>query len=512
MYIIITMKIVKIWKFTVFLTCIVVSLAAIAADPDQPIGQIVAITGKATATGADANTRALALKSPIFLNDKIITGDDSKIQIMFDDDSFVSQGEKSEMTIDEYVYTPKEKEKVNCSMKFARGVFRTVTGKITDLNPERFKVRTKMASIGIRGCELGFRVEKEKEDVYILELPEGKSILIEKALVPDTTVPGWKAQRETLNVIKAGVAVSIQQGVKLQERMITVDELKQLIEQSTANISSSGSSTARTSGKMASGAGGASKTIRETVTDASVTKEQATIKEDEEAQVTKEEEQTTEKRAFVALTSPPETTSAGTPDVSTPTTPPPSPPGPGELPPFPRSGTDWSWGFWADGTYEITGTYVSAADFQSIAAGAKLYNLTGTGYAGAGITHGGKLKFVQGSCALNVQVGESVDPVWDGTFDMNNTASDSLKFGASGSISDGQLSGQLDEAKAAYSLYVNGSSFVRGDVTGQSISGKLVGPGSGIKPITGAAGEYEFQHGGAATVRGCFGSDLSEVP
>lgn len=506
----------KIWRTALFLTCIVVSLAAIAADPDQPIGQIVAITGNATATGVDAKTRTLALKSPIFLNDKIITGDDSKIQIMFDDDSFVSQGEKSEMTIDEYVYTPKEKEKVNCSLKLTKGVFRTLTGKITDLNPERFKVRTKMASIGIRGCELGFRVEKEKEDVYILELPQGKSILIEKALVADTTVPDWKAQREILNVIKAGVAVSIQQGVKLQERTITADELKQLIEQSTANISPSGSSTARTSGKTASDSERAvSREIRDTVNDASVTKEQATIKEDEEAQFTKEEEATTEKRAFVERTLPQEITTVGDPGAMPgPTEPPPSPRGPGEYPPFDQSGDGWSWHWWEEqpciDTYEIMGAWLSATDFENIRTGTQLYELTGNGYAGAGLDNGVVTKYVQGSCTLNVTVGNSADPVWNGTFDMSGAGGNSLKFGAKGDIvAGGNLNGWLDETEKTYSLQLDGTGYSLNDVTSQSISGGLVRKEGSPSPITGAVGEYLFKHhGGAPIVRGCFGSNL----
>jgi len=126
----------------IFLTVMIASMSLTAFSAD-PIGTIVSLNGKATATSQDGTTRNLELKSPVFLKDKIKTDVSASLQIMFLDDSVLSQGEKSEMTVDEYVYSPKKKEDNSCTVKLSKGFFRAVTARITALNPDRFKVKTK---------------------------------------------------------------------------------------------------------------------------------------------------------------------------------------------------------------------------------------------------------------------------------------------------------------------------------------------------------------------------------
>ena len=145
----------------------------------KPIGMVVAIQGTVTATDSQNVVRTLAMKSEIELNDTIKTGAKSRVQIMMIDDSLVSVGESSEMVIDEYVYNPNTATDNAFSAKLGKGVFRTVTGKITDLNPDRFKVKTRRATIGIRGCDLGFDTTSDKEDrVAVIAIPQGKKIII----------------------------------------------------------------------------------------------------------------------------------------------------------------------------------------------------------------------------------------------------------------------------------------------------------------------------------------------
>ena len=50
-------------------------------------------------------------------------------------------------------------------------------------------------------------------------------------------------------------------------------------------------------------------------------------------------------------------------------------------------------------------------------------NLTGNGDAAATITHNGAIVAVDGSSEINVQVGQSVAPNWDGICDLSNVRS-----------------------------------------------------------------------------------------
>ncbi len=145
----------------------------------ESIGLIVAAQGKASAVDTAGMARELALQSEIMLNDTVKTEAKSRLQLMLSDDTLLAVGESSELIIDEYVYNPANTADNAFGVKMGKGVFRTVTGKITDLNPDRFKVKTRRATIGIRGCDLGFDTTAENEDkVAVLAIPAGKKIII----------------------------------------------------------------------------------------------------------------------------------------------------------------------------------------------------------------------------------------------------------------------------------------------------------------------------------------------
>ncbi len=138
------------YKCVMKTTTIILMLVALVAGlgetghAEAAIGSVVAFEGKAIASRSESGERGLALKSPIYLQDKVVTGKSTKLQILFDDNSLVSQGPDSEMLIDEYVYSRANEKDGKCGIKLSKGIFRIITGRITDINPKRFKVRTRM--------------------------------------------------------------------------------------------------------------------------------------------------------------------------------------------------------------------------------------------------------------------------------------------------------------------------------------------------------------------------------
>ncbi|NQU40798.1 MAG: FecR domain-containing protein [Lentisphaerae bacterium] len=160
-------------------------------------GQVVALEGSASAVGGDGARRELAIKSAIFPLDRISTAENSKLQIMFVDNSIISQGEKSELVIDEYVYDPQNKSNNRANLGITKGLFRVVTDKITRLNPKRFKVKTRMATIGIRGCDLGFKIEPNAEDIYIITLHGPELVTVTTLVEPAGGGGGFSAAAST---------------------------------------------------------------------------------------------------------------------------------------------------------------------------------------------------------------------------------------------------------------------------------------------------------------------------
>jgi len=493
----------KMWLM--LLLSLVLAPAVIAAD--DSIGQVNTIEGSATATGVDKKERKLELKSDIFLNDRIVTGVGAKIQIKFADDTEIFQGEKSEMTIDEYVYDPKAKKESSCSVKMAKGVFRTITGTITDMNPERFKVQTKMATIGIRGCELGFRLQKNREDIYIINLPEGDSIIIEKLVAGETGKGGViSVVDRMMSVVNDGVAVSISPSSSLSERPVTPSESRQLMQDSSPSKSGGGSV-----GMDVVSAKSAKNAIDSAVDKSS---EKAKLA-DLAAQAAAKTQPASESKDYTDLSNFVQPTTA--PYVAPPT-------GPSLVLNGGAPGNDWEWGLWSDGSGSPVGAnriapgaaIITPTEYATIVAAiptSRILTIPSTGFGDcAAVVMAGSYKNTlsgaSGVTGFEVEIGMTATPRWGGTFNMSS-GGDSLVFVVDRTTGGGSIdsTGKLTlNTMASYQLIANGTTYL--NPTTRSVNGSLIKPGFGTPPISGAAGTFSFQHGTAASVNGVFGVDL----
>lgn len=82
--------------------------------------------------------------------DIISTTTNSITKITFEDNSIVTVGKNSTLDIEEYLFDVKDSK---ISLNVSKGAFHTITGEIGKLNPSKFKLKTKNATIGIRGTE-----------------------------------------------------------------------------------------------------------------------------------------------------------------------------------------------------------------------------------------------------------------------------------------------------------------------------------------------------------------------
>jgi hypothetical protein len=408
------------------------------------------------------------------------------------------------MTIDEYVYTPGGK-KSNCALRFVRGVFRVITGQITKLNPERFRVKTRMATIGIRGCDLGFTVTELAEDVYVIAFHEaGESVVVYAR--PNVGEGEWQLLMEgrfedadlsrthLRNVTRSNRVVTITSG-GVEERTVTSEQVEALL----GSLGSAGA---------AGAAGGTAPGEGQTPADGSAT-QPGTWDEGTDGDAAGAAGETGDTGA-AGTTEGEAGSSASQPNAPEPEpleipTPPPNT-GPESVYTRKGGGTGWEWGIWTtDGSLDrvafTASSALSASDYQAILRNATLYRLTGTGASAAAISSGNGRSLVEGSCNLNVRIGNSITPSWDGAFSMNNTSGDSLAFDASGTI---QADGSLTGNQTAYQMSVSGRTFYRNSITAESVTGNLLRSSGATRP-TGAAGRFHFEHGGSATVDGGFG-------
>jgi hypothetical protein len=126
------------------------------------IGVIGAIQGEAHLIRDGKNLEA---KIAMVLQEKdhITTASRSKVQLMMQDESIITIGPDSEFILEQYSYDDSKQSRLD--MRLKQGFFRTITGKIGKVAPQRFKLHTRSATIGIRGTDFGAFSDDEYERI-----------------------------------------------------------------------------------------------------------------------------------------------------------------------------------------------------------------------------------------------------------------------------------------------------------------------------------------------------------
>ena len=119
------------------------------------------------------DSEKLTTGSKIYFGDTIITKAQSNAQILLLDETAITVGEKSELTIDEFVYDPQSKVgKIVSNIKI--GTVRIITGEISKKNPDNLEVNVPTGSIGARGTEFVVVTTSDQKSTILL-LGPGKN-------------------------------------------------------------------------------------------------------------------------------------------------------------------------------------------------------------------------------------------------------------------------------------------------------------------------------------------------
>ncbi len=143
------------------------------------IGQITAIKGDINIK-RDSQIIVAKLGFNLKKNDFISTKKNSKAQIVFLDKTIFTIGQNSTLDIAEYLYDEKQPSKNKAQFNVLKGAFSSITGRIGKLNKSKFKLKTKSASIGIRGT-----IVKADQEVVMctqgaisVTTPNGKTVYV----------------------------------------------------------------------------------------------------------------------------------------------------------------------------------------------------------------------------------------------------------------------------------------------------------------------------------------------
>ena len=120
------------------------------------VGKITALNGLVSIQRSNS-TLAGSLGATLEAKDSVKTGQNSKAQLTFNDRTIITVGKESLFSIDDYLFDGTKESSTRFNI--VSGSIRAMSGQIGKIAPEKFAVKTKTATIGIRGTNFIVDVE-----------------------------------------------------------------------------------------------------------------------------------------------------------------------------------------------------------------------------------------------------------------------------------------------------------------------------------------------------------------
>ena len=125
--------------------------ARVATPLTQIVARSLVSVGQVAAVGVDGNERVVGKRSALFVGDVIKTAAHAYTVIAFRDQSRVTLQPATEFKIDEFNQAPATPERESSLFSLVRGGLRFATGLIGSRRHDSVRIKTALATIGIRG-------------------------------------------------------------------------------------------------------------------------------------------------------------------------------------------------------------------------------------------------------------------------------------------------------------------------------------------------------------------------
>lgn len=144
------------WVCGMFLALVCVAPAR--AEQTQPIGRIRTLEGAAWVHRGGVPVPAI-VGAEVLRGDVIRTGTPGALGIVLNDETTVSLGSGSELTVIDFAFDPKE-GRFGLVMRMMKGTFSYLAGLIAKLAPGTIQLQLPDATIAVRGTKLLIRIEE----------------------------------------------------------------------------------------------------------------------------------------------------------------------------------------------------------------------------------------------------------------------------------------------------------------------------------------------------------------
>ena len=131
-----------------------VAAAEAEALGGEPIGEVSTVSGRVFVNRADGTRVEAEFDQPLYKGDVLETEEDGAIGVLLADETTFAMSGDGRIALAEMSYDPGSQEGTP-SLFAVKGVFTFVSGLVSKTDPEGMTVDTPVATIGIRGTQLG---------------------------------------------------------------------------------------------------------------------------------------------------------------------------------------------------------------------------------------------------------------------------------------------------------------------------------------------------------------------
>jgi len=132
-----------------------------AQAEELPVGSIKTVIGSAVIVRSNQPLSA-KVGEKIFKNDSFKTGPDGSLGMILKDDTLLSLGPNTEVTINEFLFSPAE-GKLSIVTRLFKGTVAYLSGVIAKLSPDSVRFETPVGNVGIRGTKFVVKVDREDD-------------------------------------------------------------------------------------------------------------------------------------------------------------------------------------------------------------------------------------------------------------------------------------------------------------------------------------------------------------
>jgi hypothetical protein len=129
-------------RLALVLLALAPAAGAVPAAAATDIGVAAAVKNDVKGSGG-----SLSVGSRVFQDEVVTTGTESVAQLLFLDETSLSLGPKSQVTLDKFVFNPSQGAG-SAIFSATKGAFRFITG---SQDPRHYTIKTPVATIGVRG-------------------------------------------------------------------------------------------------------------------------------------------------------------------------------------------------------------------------------------------------------------------------------------------------------------------------------------------------------------------------